>query len=106
MEQMAQIMADLQENTPKDIGGLKVLTVDNYITGETTDLSTGAKAKLTLPNSAVLFFNLENEASVCIRPSGTEPKIKAYYTVVADSKEAAQKKEKEIGVSFTKILGF
>ncbi len=106
MEQMAQIMADLQENTPKEIGGLKVLTVDNYITGETTDLSTGAKTKLTLPNSAVLFFNLENEASVCIRPSGTEPKIKAYYTVVADSKEAAQKKEKEIGVSFTKILGF
>lgn len=106
MEQMAQIMADLQANTPKEIAGLKVLSVDNYVTGETTDMITGEKSKITLPNADVLFFHLEDQASVCYRPSGTEPKIKAYYTVVADTKEAAQARAKELDESFTKVLGF
>lgn len=106
MEQMARIMADLQANTPTEIAGMKVLRVDNYVTGETTDMVTGEKTKITLPNADVLFFHLEDNASVCYRPSGTEPKIKAYYTAVADTKELAQEKAKKLDVSFTKVLGF
>lgn len=106
MEQMARIMADLQANTPTEIAGMKVLRVDNYVTGETTDMGTGEKTKITLPNADVLFFHLEDNASVCYRPSGTEPKIKAYYTAVADTKELAQEKAKKLDVAFTKVLGF
>lgn len=106
MERMAEIMADLQANTPAQIGGLKVLSVDNYITGETTDLATGTKTKISLPNSDVLNYVLEDHASVTIRPSGTEPKIKAYYTTVASTKEEAVALQEKIAADFTKVLGF
>lgn len=105
MEQMAEIMKNLQENPPKEIAGLKVEQIDNYITSESVNIHTGT-TPITLPKSAVLNFVLEDGASVCIRPSGTEPKIKAYYTTVADTREAALALEKKIGEDFTKILGF
>lgn len=106
MERMAEIMKDLQENTPAQIGGLKVLFVDNYITGETTNVLTGEKTPIALPNSAVLNYVLEDNASVTIRPSGTEPKIKAYYTTVAPTKAEATALQEKIAADFTKILGF
>ncbi|WP_195542585.1 phospho-sugar mutase [Massiliimalia timonensis] len=106
MERMNEIMANLQEHVPTAIGGLKVLGVDNYITGETTDMETGEKTKIALPNSAVLFYHLEDQASVCIRPSGTEPKIKAYYTTVKDKKEDAYALDQVLKEDLTKILGF
>ena len=99
-------MDHLQVDIPKQIAGLKVLSVDNYITGESTELETGKKTKLTLPNSAVLFYHLEDEASVCIRPSGTEPKIKVYYTTVKDKKEEAYNLDSKLREDLTKILGF
>ncbi|WP_077533981.1 phospho-sugar mutase [Massiliimalia massiliensis] len=106
MERMNEIMANLQQNVPTQIGGLKVLRVDNYITGESTDMLTGNREKLTLPNSAVLFYHLEDEASVCIRPSGTEPKIKAYYTTVKDVREDAYALDRVLKEDLTRILGF
>ena len=106
MERMNEIMADLQKNVPTEIGGLKVLSVDNYITGESTDLQTGASRKLTLPKSAVLFYHLEGEASVCIRPSGTEPQINAYYTTVKDVREEAYALDRVLKADLTRLLGF
>ena len=106
MERMNEIMADLQKNPPAEIGGLKVLSIDNYITSETTDCQTGEKTPITLPKSAVLTFVLEQGASVCVRPSGTEPKIKTYYTTVAEKREDAEAKQQVILDSMTKIMGF
>ena len=80
--------------------------MDNYITGETTNVLTGEKTPIALPNSAVLNYVLEDNANVAIRPSGTEPKIKAYYTTVAPTKAEATALQEKIAADFTKILGF
>jgi phosphoglucomutase len=106
MERMAEIMQNLQNNPPKSIGGYTVLAVDNYITSESTDVATGAVTKLTLPKSSVLYYHCTDDVTVCIRPSGTEPKIKAYYTTVAPTRAEAQAMEAGISADFAKILGF
>ncbi len=107
MERMKEIMAGLRaDNKPTEIGGLKVLTFADYVASEKTDLTTGEKTVLTLPKSDVLAFGLEDGASVIIRPSGTEPKIKAYYTTIGETREEAEKLRDVIADDFKKILGF
>ena len=106
MERMKEIMADLRTNTPKTIGGLSVTKFDDYMAGTSVDTATGAKTMLTLPKSDVLTFTLTDGASVVIRPSGTEPKIKAYFTTTGETHAAAQELQTKIADDFTKILGF
>ncbi len=106
MEKMKEIMAGLRTNGPKEIGGLKVTVFADYKTSEQTDIATGTKTVLTLPKSDVLVFELEQGASVVIRPSGTEPKIKAYYTAIGDTRADAEKTEAALKADFKKILGF
>ena len=106
MERMKEIMADLRANGPKSIGGLNVTSVADYIASVKTDCATGAKTAITLPKSDVLAFELEQGASVIIRPSGTEPKIKAYYTAIGETRADAEKTEAALKADFKKILGF
>ncbi len=106
MERMKEIMSGLRNDPPKTIGGLKVEKVGDYIASEETDLATGAKTAIDLPKSDVLAFRLEQGASVIIRPSGTEPKIKAYYTTIGDNRDQAKALEETISADFAKILGF
>lgn len=106
MERMKEIMTGLRTDTPKSIGGLKVVDFADYLASEETNLETGAKTVLTLPKSDVLAFKLEQGASVIIRPSGTEPKIKAYYTTIGENRSCAEKLEETISEDFKKILGF
>ncbi|MBR1864504.1 MAG: phospho-sugar mutase [Ruminococcus sp.] len=106
MERMKEIMADLRKNGPKEIGGLKTVSVADYVASEQTDCATGEKTVLTLPKSDVLAFDLEQGASVIIRPSGTEPKIKAYYTAIGETRADAEKTEAALKADFKKILGF
>ena len=106
MERMKEIMSGLRNDPPKAIGGLKVEKVGDYIASEETDLATGAKTAITLPKSDVLAFRLEQGASVIIRPSGTEPKIKAYYTTIGENRDQAKALEETISADFAKILGF
>lgn len=106
MERMKEIMTGLRTDTPKSIGGLKVVDFADYLASEETNLETGAKTVLTLPKSDVLAFKLEQGASVIIRPSGTEPKIKAYYTTIGENRSSAEKLEETISEDFKKILGF
>ena len=89
MEKMAQIMKDLRENAPTEIAGLKVLTFTDILNRTSTDLRTGEKTPVQLPKSDVLCFYLEHNASVIVRPSGTEPKIKIYYSAKGDDAAAA-----------------
>ena len=84
MDKMAGIMKDLRENTPNDFGGNKVVKVTDYL----DTASTG------LPKSNVLRYDLEDGSVLIVRPSGTEPKIKTYFTTSgADLKEAQAKKD-------------
>lgn len=106
MERMKEIMAGLRSNTPTEIGGLKVTRFDDYAASTSIDTETGAKTMLTLPKSDVLTFKLTDGASVIIRPSGTEPKIKAYYTTIGKTREEAAALEKTIAADFAKKLGF
>lgn len=106
MERMKEIMAGLRSNTPTEIGGLKVTRFEDYAASTSVDTETGAKTMLTLPKSDVLTFKLTDGASVIIRPSGTEPKIKAYYTTIGKTREEAAALEKTIAADFAKKLGF
>ena len=101
---MAEIMQNLQNNPPKSIGGYTVLAVDNYDHQRNrTDVATGAVSKLTLPKSSVLYYHCTDDVTVGIRPSGTEPKIKAYYTTVAPTRAEARAMEAGISADFAKF---
>jgi len=106
MERMKEIMTGLRNDPPKTIGGLKVLVFGDYMASEETELATGKKTAIDLPKSDVLAFRLEQDASVILRPSGTEPKIKAYYTTIGEERADAQKLEETISEDFKKMLGF
>lgn len=90
MEKMAQIMDTLRQNPPKTIGDFIVTAVSDYKTSKTT-FTDGKEEKIELPKSNVLAFALENGNKVIVRPSGTEPKIKAYLTAIGNDKESASK---------------
>ncbi|MGN0585840.1 MAG: phospho-sugar mutase, partial [Oscillospiraceae bacterium] len=106
MERMKEIMSSLRLEAPTEIGGLKVTRVDDYMASVSVDTVSGGKTMITLPKSDVLTFALTDGASVVIRPSGTEPKIKAYYTTTGAAQEEAAALEERIADDFKKILGF
>jgi phosphoglucomutase len=89
MKKMAQLMENLRQNRPENIGGKAVVGFADYRESYDEDYATGAKETLHLPKSNVLTFRLEEGAQVIFRPSGTEPKMKAYITAIGDTKEAA-----------------
>jgi phosphoglucomutase len=105
MQKMNEIMTDLRQNPPSEISGKKVLRIDDYIASTKLDTVSGLKTKITLPKSDVLGFFLEDNASVIIRPSGTEPKIKAYYTTTGISKAVADELGAKISTDFRRIMG-
>lgn len=90
MDKMQSMLNAFRENPPKEIAGYKVEKVRDYSNDTILDVATGKTSPIGLPNSNVLYYELEGGAWVCVRPSGTEPKIKFYYGVKADSMEAAQ----------------
>ncbi|MBQ9947870.1 MAG: phospho-sugar mutase, partial [Oscillospiraceae bacterium] len=106
MQRMQEIMASLRANAPKTIGGVKVVAVADYKASTKTCAETGAVEALTLPKSDVITFYLADDASVIIRPSGTEPKIKVYYTTKGAEKADAMALQSALSADFTKILGF
>ena len=90
MEKAAKMMADLREAVPESIGGAKVTGVRDYRSSIAKDLISGEESIITLPKSNVLEFLLGEKGSVIARPSGTEPKVKFYYTAVAEDRAAAK----------------
>ncbi len=106
MQRMKEIMADLRANAPAAIGGVKVLAVADYAASTKKCCESGKVEALTLPKSDVITFYLEDDASVIIRPSGTEPKIKVYYTTKGADNAAATALQGALSADFTKILGF
>ena len=90
MEKAANMMADLRANAPAAIGGAEVTGIRDYKSSIARDLKTGNEEVIDLPKSNVLEFLLGDKGIVIARPSGTEPKIKFYYTAVGDTKESAK----------------
>lgn len=79
--EIKQIMNDLRENPLKEISGLRVVMVEDYLASTALNLFTDEKETLNLPKSDVLIYYLEDGTKICARPSGTEPKIKFYFSV-------------------------
>ena len=90
MQKMADIMASLRENAPKEFASYKVVKIADYLESKEYDLVTGEETVINLPKSNVLSYSLEGEHACIIRPSGTEPKIKLYITAVGKNADDAQ----------------
>ena len=91
-QQIKDMMDRLRSNPPKEFDGLKVLKFRDYTKDTVTDLATGEVTPTGLPNSNVLYFEIENDSWCCARPSGTEPKIKFYMGIKGNDLEDANKK--------------
>ena len=103
MDKMKAIMTSLREKPASQIGSLKVMVFEDYQSGVSTDAQ-GKQQPITLPKTNALRFLLENGAWACIRPSGTEPKIKAYFAACAGKKEEAQKQLEQIAAYFEGLI--
>lgn len=104
MIRMQNIMEHLRTNRPEKIDTLQVIQFADYEKQISVDLKTGAETAITLPKSNVLSFTLEQGAKVIVRPSGTEPKIKAYYTTTAATAEAANAMKDALDTAFSAIM--
>ena len=96
MEKMAAIMDGLRVNKPSSFAGYEVTKIDDYKTSKSTDVKTGEENEITLPKSNVLAYTLTDGNKVIVRPSGTEPKIKAYITAIGTSEENAKQIAQEL----------
>ena len=97
LAKIQEIMNTLRENAPKEIGGLKVLAARDYKEDKVQDFVTNETKPTGLPKSNVLYYELEDDAWVCVRPSGTEPKVKFYIGVKGTSMEDADEKSASLG---------
>lgn len=90
MEKAAKLMSDLRNDAPKSVGGVNVSTMLDYSKQVETNIVTGDQKEIFLPKSNVLEFRLGDRGSVIVRPSGTEPKVKFYYTAVGTTADDAK----------------
>ena len=104
MDKMAGIMQKLRQEPPAEFAGYKVVTVSDYQTGTRTELATGKIETIDLPASNVLIYALEGGATVVVRPSGTEPKIKTYFTTLGKDLEEAQAQKDALAEALKPIL--
>ena len=91
-EKIKELMNNIRNNPPKALGGYKVTRVRDYKTGVIVDTATGKESETGLPTSNVLYYDLEDAAWCCVRPSGTEPKVKFYMGVKGNSMKDAEDK--------------
>ena len=97
LAKIQEIMNSLRANPPKEFAGHQVTAVRDYKADTIKDLTTGEVKPTGLPNSNVLYYELTDDAWVCVRPSGTEPKVKFYYGVTGISLEDADEKSEIMG---------
>ena len=103
MSDMKKVMDGLRQKTITEIGGEKVLAVSDYLKGETVSAD-GAVTKITLPKSDVVYITLSDGQFICIRPSGTEPKLKIYVLVFDGDKESSVSKSEKLMSATKKLL--
>lgn len=99
LAKIQSIMETLRNNTPSEVGSYKVVSARDYKLDTIKDMATGEVKPTGLPASNVLYYDLEDGAWICVRPSGTEPKIKFYFGVKGTSLEDANQKEADLGAA-------
>jgi len=105
-EEISQMMIDFKENPVKSIGGAKVVKVDDYNTSTSKNMATGEVTQIDIPKSNVLIYTTEDGTRMAARPSGTEPKIKFYFSINTklDSAENFKKVDMEMEARIERIL--
>lgn len=99
-EKIQEILTNYRQNPPNQINGLNVVSVEDYKLQEKMLLKTGEKEVIVLPKSNVLKYHLEDGSWVCLRPSGTEPKIKFYFGIVGENHQDSLQKLNSLELSF------
>ncbi|WP_445724234.1 phospho-sugar mutase [Flavobacterium sp.] len=104
--EIKQMMIDLRENPLKEINGQRVICIEDYQTAKGKDFMNNEEFEINIPKSNVLIYYLEDGSKICARPSGTEPKIKFYFSVngVLDTIENAESVEKELDNKIAGII--
>ena len=97
LQKIQEILETLRKNPPLEVGGYKVLKVRDYQADTIKDVATGDVAQTGLPTSNVLYYDLTDDAWLCVRPSGTEPKVKFYYGIKGSSLKDADEKSSKLG---------
>lgn len=97
LQKIQEILETLRKNPPMEVGGYKVLKVRDYQADTIKDVATGDVAQTGLPKSNVLYYDLTDDAWLCVRPSGTEPKVKFYYGIKGSSLKDADEKSSKLG---------
>jgi phosphoglucomutase len=97
-------MNTLRADAPKEIGGYQVNAVRDYKAGTIVDTKTGESRPTGLPGSNVLYYELTDDAWVCVRPSGTEPKVKFYIGVKGTSLKDADQKSEDLGKKVLEMI--
>ena len=104
LEKIQNILEMLRKEPPAEIGGYGVQRARDYKAGTIKDLRTGETSDTGLPASNVLYYELGNDAWVCVRPSGTEPKVKFYYGIKGNSLENADEISAKMGASVLEMI--
>ena len=102
--EIQEILESLRNNTPEQFGDYKVVSARDYKMDTIKDLATGEVKPTGLPKSNVIYYDLTDDAWLCVRPSGTEPKVKFYYGVKGTSLEDANKKSADLGEKVIEMI--
>ncbi len=105
MDRMREILAGLRKDRPEKLGSLKVVAYADFAVSEHTNLLTGEVTKIDLPRSNILMYYLEGGHQVIIRPSGTEPKIKVYYSLKGEDERRTLRIKEDIDTTIKDVLG-
>lgn len=104
LAKIQSIMETLRSNAPTEVGGYQVVSARDYKRDTIKDMATGEETTTGLPSSNVLYYDLEGGAWICVRPSGTEPKIKFYYGIKGSSIEDADAKAEALGAAVMEMV--
>lgn len=104
VEKIGHILTTLRTNPPKELAGIKVSETRDYGSSEVVNLVTGEKSDTNLPKSNVLYYDLEDGSWFCVRPSGTEPKVKFYFGIKGDTAEQAEVKLHALEDAVMKVI--
>lgn len=97
LQKIQDILNTLRNNTPEKIGDYTVLSARDYEADTIKNIATGEVTPTGLPKSNVIYYDLSDDAWLCVRPSGTEPKVKFYYGIKGTSLEDANEKSAKLG---------
>lgn len=104
LEKIQEILETFRKNPPVQVGEYKVLSARDYQSGVVRNIETGEETKTGLPASNVLYYDLADDAWLCVRPSGTEPKVKFYYGIKGNSLEDAGERSERLGKKVLEMI--